>query len=183
MCIRDSILLEGYLVASPDGYNTFKEAITQAKKHDTKVALSLSDTFIVNSFKKELVELIEINCDLIFCNESEAQEFAGSVIEKEIFSYFKDYTRNLIITKGSDGCIGYDENYEFSVSGEEVKAIDTNGAGDMFAGAVLNGLNNQKNLEESSKFGCFAASKIVQKNGPRLSKKEYEEIKRTFTSN
>ena len=143
----------------------------------------MSDTFIVNSFKKELVELIEINCDLIFCNESEAQEFAGSVIEKEIFSYFKDYTRNLIITKGSDGCIGYDENYEFSVSGEEVKAIDTNGAGDMFAGAVLNGLNNQKNLEESSKFGCFAASKIVQKNGPRLSKKEYEEIKRTFTSN
>ena len=52
----------------------------------------------------------------------------------------------------------------------------------MFAGAVLNGLNNQKNLEESSKFGCFAASRIVQKNGPRLSKKEYEEIKRTFTS-
>ena len=101
----DYIFLEGYLVASPDGYNTFKEAITQAKKHDTKVALSLSDTFIVNSFKKELVELIEINCDLIFCNESEAQEFAGSVIEKEIFSYFKDYTRNLIITKGSDGCM------------------------------------------------------------------------------
>lgn len=179
----DYIFLEGYLVASPDGYNTFKEAITQAKKHDTKVALSLSDTFIVNSFKKELVELIEINCDLIFCNESEAQEFVGSVIEKEIFSYFKDCTPNLIITKGSDGCIGYDENYEFSVSGEEVKAIDTNGAGDMFAGAVLNGLNNQKNLEESSKFGCFAASKIVQNNGPRLSKKEYEEIKRTFTSN
>ena len=45
--------------------------------------------------------------------------------------------------------IQHDENYEFSVSGQEVKAIDTNGAGDMFAGAVLNGLNNQKNLEES----------------------------------
>ena len=52
----------------------------------------------------------------------------------------------------------------------------------MFAGAVLNGLSNQKNLKESAQFGCFAASKIVQKNGPRLSKKEYEEIKEIFTS-
>ena len=76
----DYIFLEGYLVASPEGYDTFKEAITQAKKHKTKVALSLSDAFIVKSFKKELVELIEINCDLIFCNKSEAQEFAGSCL-------------------------------------------------------------------------------------------------------
>ena len=47
---------------------------------------------------------------------------------------------------------------------------------------VLEQYLEEKNLEESSKFGCFAASRIVQKNGPRLSKKEYEEIKRTFTS-
>ena len=178
----DYIFLEGYLVASPEGYDTFKEAITQAKKHNTKVALSLSDAFIVKSFKKELQELITINCELIFCNESEAKEFSGSISEKEIFRYFKDYTPNLIITKGSEGCIGYDRKYEFSVPGERVKAIDTNGAGDMFAGAVLNGLTNKKNLEESAQFGCFAASKIVQKNGPRLSKKEYEEIKEIFTS-
>ena len=65
----------------------------------------------------------------------------------------------------------------------QVKAIDTNGAGDMFAGAVLNSLSNHKNLEESAKFGCYAASKIVQKSGPRLSKKDYDEIKETFTSN
>tara|TARA_Y100000768_G_scaffold363823_1_gene323800 strand:+ start:31 stop:1038 length:1008 start_codon:yes stop_codon:yes gene_type:complete len=179
----DYIFLEGYLIASPEGYDTFKEAITQAKKYDTKVALSLSDAFIVKSFKKELEELIKISCDLIFCNESEAQEFSGSVIEKDIFSHFKHYTPNLVITKGSDGCVGYEGNYEFSIPGEKVTAIDTNGAGDMFAGAVLNGLNNQKNLEESAKFGCFAASKIVQKNGPRLSKKDYEEIKGIFTSN
>ena len=73
----------------------------------------------------------------------------------------------------------------FSVSGQKVKAIDTNGAGDMFARiAVLNGLNNQKNLEESSKFGCFAvASRIVSKKWAEMMSKEYEELKETFTSN
>ena len=52
----------------------------------------------------------------------------------------------------------------------------------MFAGAVLNGLNDEKNLEESAKFGCFAASKIVQNSGPRLTRAEYEEIKEIFSS-
>ena len=59
-----------------------------------------------------------------------------------------------------------------------MNAIDTNGAGDMFAGAVINKLNNGNNLAESAKFGCFAASKIVQEIGPRLSKEGYKKIKR-----
>ena len=64
-----------------------------------------------------------------------------------------------------------------------MNAIDTNGAGDMFAGAVLNGINESKTLEESAYFGCFAASKTVQNSGPRLAKEEYLEIKETFSSN
>ena len=63
-----------------------------------------------------------------------------------------------------------------------MNAIDTNGAGDMFAGAVINKLNNGNNLAESAKFGCFAASKIVQEIGPRLSKEGYKKIKESFSS-
>ena len=61
-----------------------------------------------------------------------------------------------------------------------MNAIDTNGAGDMFAGAVINKLNNGYNLAESAKFGCFAASKIVQEIGPRLSKGEYKNYRKFF---
>ena len=176
------LLLEGYLLASPDGYEAFQKAVEFAKEHNTKVALSLSDTFIVNSFEKELRELIEIKCDLIFCNEAEAMEFSGKNTDEEIFVYFKDYTSNLLITKGPRGCSGYDQDNEFAIPGIEVEATDTNGAGDMFAGAVLNSLNDSKSLEESAKFGCYAASKTVQNSGPRLSKKEYIEIKEIFSS-
>tara|TARA_B100000965_G_scaffold112568_3_gene92902 strand:+ start:1095 stop:2102 length:1008 start_codon:yes stop_codon:yes gene_type:complete len=176
------ILLEGYLIASPGGHDLFKKAVSMAKIYDTKVALSLSDAFIVSSFRNELKELIEIKCDLIFCNETEAVEFCGTESEDEIFNYFKKYTPSVLITKGSDGCIGFEEDHHFSVSGIEVQAIDTNGAGDMFAGAVLHDLNNSKDLENSAKFGCFAASKTVQSSGPRLSKEEYKKIKKTFSS-
>jgi sugar/nucleoside kinase (ribokinase family) len=176
------ILLEGYLMASPRGYDSFKKAINVAQEHDKKVVITLSDAFIVNSFEKELKELINTKCDLIFCNEVEAIEFSGSQNDEEIFKYFRDYSPNLVITKGSDGCVGYELGKEFNIPGIKVKAIDTNGAGDMFAGAVMNLLSEGKSLEESAKFGCYAASKTVQSSGPRLTKKEYREIKETFSS-
>ena len=176
------LFLEGYLIASPGGFESYKKAINLAKVHDTKVAISLSDPFIVSSFKEQIKELINIKCDLIFCNEEEAKEFAEFDEEEGIFGHFKNYTDNLLITKGSNGCTGYDQNSQFSVPGIEVNAIDTNGAGDMFAGAVLNGINESKTLEESANFGCFAASKTVQNSGPRLAKDEYLEIKETFSS-
>ena len=176
------LFLEGYLVASPKGYDSFKKAIELARKHSTKVAITLSDAFIVNTFEKELKELISMKCDLIFCNEIEAMDFSGSKEESEIFSYFRNFTPNLVITKGSEGCSGFEQSQEFHVPGIKVEAIDTNGAGDMFAGAVMNAISESKSLEESARFGCFAASKTVQSSGPRLTSEEYKKIKETFSS-
>ena len=180
--VSDSIFIEGYLIASPKGKDSFKKAIELAKLYDTKVLVSLSDPFIVNSFKNDLKELLSIKCDLVFCNEAEAREFSERTDEYEIFDYLKSYTPNLLITKGSEGCVGYDDNTTIKVDGFAVNAIDTNGAGDMFAGAVISMLNGGNNLEDSAKFGCYASSKVVQKIGPRLSKDEYKEIKKTFSS-
>ena len=180
--VSDSIFIEGYLIASPEGKESFQKAIELAELHNTKVLVSLSDSFIVNSFKNDLKELLSIKCDLVFCNEAEAREFSERTHEDEIFDYFKSYTSNLLVTKGSEGCVGYDQNTLIKVDGFAVNAIDTNGAGDMFAGAVINKLNNGNNLAESAKFGCFAASKIVQEIGPRLSKEGYKKIKESFSS-
>ena len=182
--INDSkyILLEGYQLASPGGYNLFKKVVESAKKSNTKIALSLSDGFIVNSFREELKEIIDIKCDLIFCNENEAMEFCQTNDENNILETLKTYTPSALITKGAEGCAGFDKEAQFKVPGIQVEAIDTNGAGDMFAGAVLHELCNARSLEESAKFGCFAASKTVQNSGPRLARGEYVEIKKTFSS-
>ena len=94
------LFLEGYLLASPEGFDSFKKAFNLAKKYNVKVALSLSDIFIVNTFKEELKELISTSCDLIFCNEGEASEFANSNSEEEIFKFFKNYSPKLLVTQG-----------------------------------------------------------------------------------
>ena len=51
----------------------------------------------------------------------------------------------------------------------------------MFAGAVLYSLSQGKSLEEGAKFGCYAASKIVSRIGPRLSKEDYKQIKENYS--
>ena len=62
----------------------------------------------------------------------------------------------------------------------KTKAVDTNGAGDIFAGAVLNKISEGKSLQTAAEFGCLASSKKVEKFGPRLSAEEYKNIKKEF---
>ena len=76
--------------------------------------------------------------------------------------------------------MGFCDQEDFFVEGLKVNAIDTNGAGDMFAGAVLHCLCEGESLKKAAKFGCSAASKKVLSFGPRLKKNEYKEIKKNY---
>ena len=180
--IKDSryLFLEGYLVASPKGMEICKKAIKAAKESDTKVSISLSDPNIVHAFKDEIKSLLDMECDLIFCNEDEALAFAETEDLSEAFQVFKGLSPNFLITQGSSGCIGFDGKDEFNIPGIKVKAIDSNGAGDMFAGAVLFCITSELSLEKGAIFGCYAASKVVGNVGPRLIKDEYLKIKNNF---
>ena len=68
------------------------------------------------------------------------------------------------------------------VEGYKVDPIDTNGAGDMFAGAVLNRLLGGSSNEEAAKFGCFLASRGVTVFGPRLQREDYLKYQKEFNS-
>ena len=174
------LFLEGYLVASPKGMEVCKKAVQAAKDNNTKVSISLSDPNIVHAFKDEIKTLLDMNCDLIFCNEDEALAYTETDNLSNAFQIFKEISPNFLITQGSAGCIGFDGKNEFNIPGIKVNAIDTNGAGDMFAGAVLYSITSGSSLEKGAVFGCYAASKVVSNVGPRLLKEEYFQIKNNF---
>ena len=174
------LFIEGYLIASPKGMEVCEKAIEVAKENDTKVSISLSDPNIVNAFKNEIKTLLDMKCDLIFCNEDEALTYTETDDISNAFQIFKEITPNFLITQGSSGCIGFDGKNEFNIPGIRVNAIDSNGAGDMFAGAVLYCITTGSSLEKGALFGCYAASKVVGNVGPRLIKDEYYEIKNNF---
>ena len=174
------LFLEGYLVASSKGMEVCKKAVQAAKDNNTKVSISLSDPNIVHAFKDEIKTLLDMNCDLIFCNEDEALAYTETDDLSNAFQIFKEISPNFLITQGSSGCVGFDGKNEFDVPGIKMNAIDTNGAGDMFAGAVLYSITAGSSLEKGAIFGCYAASKVVSNVGPRLLKEEYFQIKNNF---
>ena len=174
------LFIEGYLVASTSALEACHKAIKVAKKSNTKVAISLSAVFIADNFKTELQGLIDLGCDLLLCNESEAMAFTDKDDVEQSIKYLGQVSDQTLITMGPKGCMGFTKKGAFFVKGLKVKAIDTNGAGDMFAGAVLHLLSEGESLEIAAKFGCFAASKKVENSGPRLPPKEYKKIKLEF---
>ena len=64
-----------------------------------------------------------------------------------------------------------------SIAPNKVAAINTNGAGDMFAGAFLYGLTQGLDFRTAGNLSSLASAKIVTQFGPRLISSEHSEIK------
>ena len=183
LAIRNSkyLFLEGYLVTSESALKACYEAIEVAKAANTKIVISLSAAAIVNAFRDQMNSLIKLGCDLLFCNESEACAFSQHEDVLKAEEFLRSVSSQNLITLGKNGSMIWDGSKLETIEGFDVKAVDTNGAGDIFAGSVLHKICEGHDLTSSAKFGCFAASKKVERFGPRLSQKEYKSIYENFS--
>ncbi len=174
------VYIEGYLVTSPTGRAAAIELRKQAEANNTRTALSLSDPAMVQFFRDGLVEMIGNGVDLIFCNKDEAIGFTQTQNIEEASEALKKYCKQFAITCGGDGALVFDGNELLHIAGTATKAVDTNGAGDMFAGAFLHAINHGKNFQTAAAFANKAAAKVVAQFGPRLKAEQHEELKQGF---
>ena len=174
------LYVEGYLLTDEARTAVVKQAVEFAKGHGVKIAISLSDPFVVNVFGDALREVMGIGVDLIFCNKVEALAFSGSDDLDTTIEKLKRITKTFAITDGANGAITFDGDSVFRSEGISVDAIDTNGAGDMFAGAFLYAITSGKGYEWAAKLANYCASRVVAKFGPRLELQEISDIKAKF---
>lgn len=162
------IYSEGYLVPSPSGREAMKKAMDVARANGVKVSLSFSDPSMVKFFRNEMIEIVGQGVDLLFCNEEEAMLYTGKDTLEEAKEELKKAADKFVITLGKDGALVFDGEAFINIESYKVEAIDTNGAGDMFAGAFLYGITNGHSMAESGKLASLASSQIVSQFGPRL---------------
>ncbi|KUJ82748.1 adenosine kinase [Microbulbifer flavimaris] len=168
--------IEGYLVSSPTGKAAAIELRQTAEGVGVKTALSLSDPAMVHLFHDGLREMIGDSVDLLFCNRDEALGFTGTDNVTAAAEALKDFCRGFAITLGADGALLWDGQREYRVAAPKVHAIDTNGAGDMFAGAFLYGINRDMSFEEAGELACRAAGQVVSQYGPRLQADQHSQL-------
>ncbi|HET6277405.1 MAG TPA: adenosine kinase, partial [Candidatus Polarisedimenticolia bacterium] len=178
--IADSayLYIEGYLLSSDSGFEAAVAAQQHARAHGTRVALTLSDPFIVATFRGRVAKLIECGIDLLFCNDVEARAWTGRDDLDAALDVLAGQVSRFAVTCGADGARVHDGERLHRVPGFEVKAIDTNGAGDAFAGAFLYGITHGHDAVRSARLANFAASRVVSRYGPRLERSFPEDLRR-----
>jgi sugar/nucleoside kinase (ribokinase family) len=172
--------VEGYLVTDEARTLATKAAVETAKANNVKVAISLSDPFVVAVFGDALREVIGGGVDLIFCNKDEAMAFTRTESLEAGAEGLKQYTKTFAITDGAKGAITFDGNIVNQSKGVEARAIDTNGAGDMFAGAFLYAITLGKSYAWAADLANDCAARVVAQFGPRLEALEFNAIKAKF---
>jgi sugar/nucleoside kinase (ribokinase family) len=169
------IYIEGYKLTDPIGVEVVRHSIDIAKKYDTKIAVTFSDKFIVDVFRKDLDYVVE-NSDLVFCNEVEAMAYTNSSTRDEAIKNLFAMNKSIAMTLGSEGSIIKWEGETFSIPAYNAKAIDTTGAGDMFAGGFFYGITHFNDPLKAGHLASLASSRVVSQLGARL-KESHTDLK------
>ena len=170
------VYLEGYLVTSPSGRAAAIKAREIAERAGIKTALTFSDPNMVRFFKDGLGEMLGGGVDLLFCNQEEALTWAETDSIEAAAEALKAVCKSFAITLGKDGALLFDGTNTVQVPATPVQAVDTNGAGDMFAGAFLYGLTNGYSYEQAGQLATKAAAQLVTQFGPRLKPDQHKPL-------
>ena len=169
------LYIEGYLATSPTAQQAVAQARQIAKDNGVQIAISLSDPAMVQYAKSGLDALIADGVDLLFCNEQEALMYTQQESLEQASQALLKIATTVVITLGGKGALICQQNQDdLLVAGQHVVAVDTNGAGDAFAGAFLYAVTQQQSLIEAANLGNKVASAVVSQYGPRLAYDAYQ---------
>jgi len=166
------VYVEGYLWDAPGPKAACQAAMEQARAHGARVAFSYSDPFCVARARDDFRRLSQEQVDLVFCNRDEACMISGESDGEAACRTIASWGPDVFVTLGEAGaCYGSGSTFQ-RIEPFPVKAVDTNGAGDLFAGGVLFGLSRGYTPALAGRLGSYAASRVVLRTGARLPREE-----------
>ena len=172
--------MEGYLAASSTGLGTALQGRAIAKAAGVELATTLSDMSMINFCRPGLEAMIGDGVDYLFCNEEEAQTWCGTQDLNAIVQQLKTRAKVVCLTRSAKGCLLIAGDKQTEVPATKVKALDTNGAGDMFAGAFLYGVTQGHSLRQAAWLANHAAGQVVSQYGNRLTQQAMAQINASY---
>lgn len=169
-CIKKSkfMYLDGYALNSKRGGDAFLKAANIVHAAHGKAVFSPSDISILKNFP-DVVEKIMHVSDVILCNEQEAKYIAGSNDLQSAIRHLQSSFSIGAVTVGENGVYVFDKSaiHHVPASTPPSPVIDTNGAGDAFAGGFLFGLSHSYDLPRAAGLGNRCAAAIITHAGAR----------------
>ncbi|MBW3616673.1 MAG: adenosine kinase [Proteobacteria bacterium] len=166
--VADSALvfLEGYLFNSDTAREAFRKAAGLAHQAGREVALTLSDTFVVEGHRAELLSFLG-EVDVLFANEAELCALFECDFDAAV-ERLRTQVRAAGITRGANGSVAVTAGEAEAVAAEPVtRVIDTTGAGDQYAAGFLYGRTHGQAPRDCARLGHIAAAEVIAHYGPR----------------
>lgn len=163
------IYLEGYLWDPPAAKEAFRKASAAAHAHGRSVAITLSDSFCVDRYREEFLDLLRSGTvDIVFANEAEAKSLYQTADFDSAIAALRLDARLAAVTLGSRGSlvVTREETHQVPVSPVE-NFVDSTGAGDLYAAGFLAGLSRGVDLAACAALGGIAAGEIITHFGAR----------------
>ena len=163
------LYLEGYLWDPEEPRRAMYKAMDAARAAGTKVAFTLSDSFVVDRHRADLARLLEEGrIDILFANEAEITQLSGAGDFDGAVESVAAKVPTLVATRSEHGAVAVRGGERVSVPAERIeKLVDTTGAGDLFAAGFLAGEARGLGLERSLRLGAIAAAEVIQHYGAR----------------
>ena len=161
------IYLEGYLWDPKSAKEAFVKAATIAHGAGRQVALTLSDSFCVDRYRDEFLDLMRKGTvDLIFANEAELHSLYQTSDFETALKQLREDTKLGIVTRSEKGCVVASKDGVVAVPAFPIdRMVDTTGAGDLFAAGFLFGLVRNAGHENAGRLGALAAAEVIQHIG------------------
>lgn len=175
--LRDSKILhiEGYQLEDKQLREVSVHAMQFAKEYNITISIDLGDSGIVVRNRAVIKQIIEEYADIVFANEEEASALIGLEPSEALNSIAK-LSKIAIVKIGKYGSHVKQGNTRYKIPAYEARAVDTTGAGDMFAAGFLYGICSTYDLRICGHIGSYFAAKVVEKIGARLEDIEQKEI-------
>ncbi len=160
--------VEGYLYDLPPAKSAIRKVVDFAHQHDSMVALSLSDMFCVERHRRDFLDLVTNDVDVLLANEAEALALFQVPRLDLAFRALDELGLLAVVTRGSLGADVLTTTGVVSVPASAVdEVVDQNGAGDLFASGFLYGLALGADPVEAAELGSLCAGEVIKHLGAR----------------
>ena len=143
------VYLEGYMWDRPAAKSAFLKAGEIARAANRRVALTLSDSFCVDRFRGEFIDLMRRGMvDTLFANTDEILSLYQTPSLDEALAAVRREGVLAAVTRSEKGSIVVDRRHTYEVPAFPIARLaDTTGAGDLYAAGFLAGLARGADLE------------------------------------
>ncbi len=176
----DYLYFTGYMWDTENQKNALLKAIQIAEESGTKIVFDAADPFAVRRSNGGFYNLIEKHFDIVLCNAEEAR----LMFDNEDLDFCSEKLASIceiaVVKNGAKGSVVKSGGKKFKIPVYKVDAIDTTGAGDIYAAGFLYGLCNGKTLEECGNIASKLAAGIVEQTGAQFSEERIVEVKTSF---